>query len=147
MVKIIKRSKGDAIFLMKYQQLMRFMLVGVVNTLFGASLMFILYNICHVNYWWSSAANYFFGSIVSFYLNKRFTFQVRYYRRQIIYFTLNIVVCYFISYGIAKPIVELFLVSISVKSQDNLSMLLGMILFTMLNYVGQRYVVFKRENY
>ena len=55
--------------------LSRFIIVGVVNTLFGMGLMFVLYNVFHVSYWWSSAANYFFGSILSFILNKFYTFR------------------------------------------------------------------------
>ncbi len=37
----------------------RFVLVGIVNTLFGAGIMFVFYNCLHLNYWLSSASNYF----------------------------------------------------------------------------------------
>lgn len=130
----------------KYQELIRFMLVGIMNTLFGASLMFILYNLFDVSYWWASAANYFFGSILSFCLNKQFTFQVDYQRRQIMRFTMNIALCYLVSYGISKPLIEALLSQLSANLQDNISMLLGMVLFTIFNYFGQRYFVFKRVN-
>lgn len=39
----------------------KFLIVGVVNTLFGAAIMFGLYNLAGCSYWLSSAANYFFG--------------------------------------------------------------------------------------
>lgn len=58
----------------------RFVLVGAVNTLFGAGIMFIFYNCLHLSYWLSSASNYFFGSILSYFLNKYFTFRA--YRAQ-----------------------------------------------------------------
>ncbi|MGY3724290.1 Putative flippase GtrA (transmembrane translocase of bactoprenol-linked glucose) [Granulicatella balaenopterae] len=128
----------------KHQEFIRFMLVGIMNTLFGASLMFILYNLFHVSYWWSSAANYFFGSILSFCLNKQFTFQVDYQHRQIMRFTLNIALCYLVSYGISKPLVEALLRQLSANLQDNISMLVGMVGFTILNYFGQRYFVFQK---
>lgn len=54
---------------------LRFLLVGVVNTLVGAGLMFLLYNVANCSYWLSSAANYVVGGIVSFFLNKYFTFE------------------------------------------------------------------------
>lgn len=53
----------------------KFLVVGVVNTLVGTGIMFFLYNVVHLNYWISSAANYIMGSIVSYFLNKYFTFQ------------------------------------------------------------------------
>ena len=53
----------------------KFVLVGVVNTIVGTSVMFIMYNVFSFNYWISSAANYVVGSIVSYFLNKYFTFQ------------------------------------------------------------------------
>ena len=55
--------------------LLRFLLVGVINTLVGCGTMFLLYNLAHWSYWSSSAANYIVGGIVSFFLNKYFTFR------------------------------------------------------------------------
>ena len=54
---------------------LKFVLVGVVNTLFGTAIMFVFYNVFHLSYWLSSASNYVFGSILSYFLNKYFTFQ------------------------------------------------------------------------
>ena len=59
----------------------RFILVGIVNTLVGYGVMFGLYNLAglytwgEVGEWVSSAANYIVGSVVSFFLNKHFTFR------------------------------------------------------------------------
>ena len=53
----------------------KFGIVGVINTIFGTAIMFGLYNLAGCSYWLSSAANYFFGSILSYFLNKNFTFQ------------------------------------------------------------------------
>lgn len=47
----------------------KFIIVGLINTLFGTGIMLIFYNIFHVNYWISSAANYFFGSVLSYFLD------------------------------------------------------------------------------
>jgi putative flippase GtrA len=56
---------------------LKFLLVGVVNTIIGSTIMFALYNAAHLSYWLSSACNYVFTSIVSFFLNKYFTFAVK----------------------------------------------------------------------
>ena len=84
---------------------LRFIIVGVINTVFGTAIMFVFYNVFHLSYWVSSASNYLFGSILSYFLNKYFTFQ--YKQRDLVVvlrFVLNISVCYLAAYGIAKPL-------------------------------------------
>lgn len=123
----------------------KFLIVGVINTIVGTGLMFILYNIFSVNYWISSASNYVVGSIVSYFLNKYFTFRNKEKSwKQIGLFVLNITVCYLLAYGLAKPIVSFALGGFSEKVQGNVSMLAGMGIFVILNYLGQRMLVFKK---
>lgn len=124
----------------------KFIIVGIINTMVGTSVMFILYNIFSVGYWMSSAANYIIGSIVSYFLNKYFTFQNREKSfKQIILFVINISLCYLIAYGVAKPMVAFILNQYNEKIQGNISMLVGMGLFVILNYFGQRLVVFRQS--
>lgn len=123
----------------------KFVLVGIVNTLVGTGVMFAVYNLLHLSYWVSSASNYVVGSIVSYFLNKYFTFQNKEKSwKQIGKFVLNITVCYLLAYGMAKPLVSWILNGQSKSVQDNLSMLCGMGAFVVFNYVGQRLVVFKK---
>ena len=84
----------------------RFLLVGIINTLVGCGAMFLLYNLPHWSYWLSSAANYVLGGIVSFFLNKYFTFRRREWSwGQVARFALNVAVCWLLAYGLAKPLV------------------------------------------
>lgn len=123
----------------------KFVFVGVLNTIFGTAIMLTCYNIIHMNYWISSACNYFFGSILSYFLNKNFTFQNRERSWRIIgRFVINILICYLLAYGIAKPLVR-FLLSGSTKViQENGAMLVGMVFFTVINYLGQKHFAFKK---
>lgn len=124
----------------------RFVLVGAVNTLFGAGIMFIFYNCLHLSYWLSSASNYFFGSILSYFLNKYFTFRrTERSAKYIVRFVINISVCYFAAYSVAKPLITQLLASASVTAQDNIAMLAGMVIFTVLNYFGQKLFAFKKD--
>ena len=126
--------------------LAKFILVGIINTLFGTTIMFAAYNLLHLSYWVSSASNYIFGSILSYFLNKNFTFQNKERSWQVVFrFVINISICYAIAYGIAKPLVRMLLSGQSVKIQDNGAMLVGMVLFVVINYLGQRLFVFKKE--
>lgn len=122
---------------------LRFALVGAANTIFGTGIMFLFYNVFHLSYWVSSASNYIFGSILSYFLNKHFTFQNKDKSWKVIgRFAANISVCYLLAYGIAKPLVRMILSAQSAGVQDNSAMLAGMGLFVIINYLGQRTFVF-----
>ena len=132
--------------------LFRFLLVGVVNTLVGYGVMFGLYNLAGLHlwgdpgYWISSAANYVVGSIVSFFLNKHFTFQNK--ERswlQVIRFAATVAVCWVIAYAVAKPLVAMALAGQGQKIQENLAMVAGMCLYIGLNYLGQRFFAFRKR--
>ena len=124
----------------------KFLVVGVVNTLVGTGIVFFLYNVVHLNYWISSAANYIMGSIVSYFLNKYFTFQNKEKTvQQVIRFAVNISVCYLLAYGIARPCIRFALSFAEGSVQDNVAMLAGMCLFVGFNYLGQRFFVFRNK--
>lgn len=134
----------DKLKLFTDKTFLKFVMVGVVNTVVGTSIMFVFYNVFHLNYWVSSASNYFFGSICSYLLNKHFTFQ--YHEKgfkSLIRFTINILVCYLLAYGIAKPFIRWIFSGFNDTIQDNISMALGMCLFVVFNYLGQRFFAFK----
>jgi len=125
---------------------LKFIVIGIVNTFVGSAIMFILYNITGVGYWFSSAANYVIGSVLSFFLNKYFTFSVRQWSVFMVFaFIVNIAVCYFIAYGIAKPAMNYLLRNSPLKIRENAALFTGMCLFTGINYLGQRFVVFRNK--
>ena len=125
-----------------------FLVVGVVNTLFGTAIMLVLYNVFGCSYWLSSAADYFFGSLLSYYLNKRFTFH---YQPNdwgsMVRFALNIVVCYLLAYSIALPLTRWLLGSLELSKPvvENVAMLVGTVLFMLINFCGQKYFAFRRR--
>ena len=130
----------------------RFIVVGCINTLVGYGVMFSLYNLaelytwCETGEWISSAANYIVGSVVSFFLNKHFTFRNREKGVKVVLrFALNIAVCWALAYGIAKPLMVWLLAGTgwSQQIQGNLSMLAGSGIFVFLNYFGQRFFAFR----
>ena len=132
----------------------RFIVVGCINTLVGYGVMFGLYNLAgfhrmgDTGYWISSAANYVVGSVVSFFLNKYFTFRSREKGAGVVIrFVVNITVCYLLAYGLAKPAVGWALggMGLSEQLRGNLTMLAGSGLFVMLNYFGQRFFAFKTK--
>lgn len=131
----------------------RFLIVGVLNTLVGTAVMFGLYNVAglhkwgQIGYWLSTIGNYTVGSVVSFFLNKHFTFKNKEKGKAVVIrFVINIAVCMTLAYGIAQKCVELALAEtfLSEQLQGNIAMLVGMGLFVLLNYFGQRFFAFRK---
>ena len=124
----------------------KFILVGVATAVFGTAIMFTFYNVLHFSYWISSASNYFFGSILSYILNRMFTFRSgEKMAKTLPRFVLNISLCYLLAYGMAKPLAARILSGASQKLQENVAMLTGMCLFVAMNYIGQRLFVFQKN--
>ncbi len=124
----------------------KFILVGIANTMFGTGIMFMFYNVFHFNYWVSSVSNYFFGSILSYILNRFFTFQSKSATKKTLpRFVVNIVLCYVVTYGVARPVSVRILADLSQQVQENIAMLIGTCLFIGLNYLGQRFFVFREK--
>lgn len=120
----------------------KFLLVGVGNTLLSAVLMFLLEGL---GYWPSTAIAYVAGAVMSFFLNRSFTFQSEEAMgRSAAKFTLNVAVCYVLAYTIAQPLGKWILGAMGITGVwlERLTKLGGMGLYTLLNYFGQRFFVF-----
>ena len=110
----------------------------------GTGLMFLLYNCLHVGYWAASACNYLVGGTMSYFLNRKYTFHSHDNSLLVLgKYVLHMVVCYFVSYSFAPLVTKFVLDHWSVHAKGNLSLAVGSVTFTVLNYFGQRYVVFR----
>ena len=124
----------------------KFLLVGVLNTLVGNGLSFLLLNVAGWGYWVSSSVSYALASVMSYFLNRYFTFKYTGNDKGVILrFALNIAVCYGLAYGLAQPTVEYLLNGLSAKWLENIAMLTGMGLFVVFNYLGQRFFTFREK--
>jgi putative flippase GtrA len=124
---------------------LKFLLAGLANTIVGSGLMFVMYNVFGMGYWASSAVNYVAGSILSFILNKYWTFNVsKWSLYMVVAFIVTIVISWFLAYKIAKVALYFLLVDYPSRIRDNTALFAGMCLFTGLNYFGQRFIVFKK---
>lgn len=123
----------------------KFLLVGVANTLLSALIMFLLEGL---GYWPSTAIAYVAGSVLSFFLNRRFTFQSDApFWPSVLRFAVNVAVCYLVAYSLAQPLAELVLGWLGLPAiwVERLAKLGGMVLFTGLNYFGQRFFAFRKK--
>ncbi len=145
-------------------KLLKFTLVGLLNTIVGYGINFVALNILKLSFGVAGVLNYTLASIMSFFLNKYFTFKSKGdIRKEAIRFAINIAVCFTLSYGIAKvatsyamgfapnsvfAFIEKVTFGFLNERQniiDNVATLVGMGLFVVFNYIGQRFFAFKEE--
>lgn len=122
----------------------KFLLVGVGNTLLSAVLMFLLEGL---GYWPSTAIAYVAGAVMSFFLNRKFTFRSEEdFGKSALKFAVNVAVCYVLAYAIAQPLGGLVLGAVGLEGVwlERLTKIGGMGLYTVLNYFGQRFFAFKK---
>ena len=102
-------SKLKSFFDIKF---LKFILVGIINTLVGMGLQFVFYNVFGWDkYDWgvvmASLIGNIIGSVVSYFLNKYFTFKNKEKGwKPVLRFALNIAVCYAIAYLLVSPLVS-----------------------------------------
>lgn len=123
----------------------KFLIVGIINTILGFAFMSILYDSFHLGYWLSTALTYLVGNILSFILNRSFTFHYAKNNYKVkIKFTINVVLCYLVAYGFSCFAIKPYLINcFSEKSVVKFLMFISIGFYTILNYTGQRFWVFK----
>ena len=117
-------------------EFIRFLLVGVLNTLVGFSIIFLLvyYNIDN---YVANFTGYFIGLIVSFLLHRNFTFRskTKKLQHQIIFFIIFFIIAY---------LVNIFILSISLEYYDKyIAQFLAICGYTITNYILNKLITFK----
>ena len=137
---------------------LKFLLVGVLNTLIGEGIVLLLTQPAGwKNFSWGPGAAAFvgtvIGSIVSYFLNKYFTFKNKEKGlKPAIRFTINIAACLLIRVLVATGVSELCKATgFTMSNMDvntfagYLSWAVGACVFVACNYVGQRFFAFKEK--
>lgn len=137
----------------------KFILVGILNTIVGVGLKFVFVNLLPfasaTNVLVAGVASTFLASIMSYFLNKHFTFKNKEKGLgPVIRFTVNIAVCYGVAYITMVPLtiyicttynISMFGMTVA-KFSENLSALFESGMFVICNYIGQRFFAFKEKN-
>lgn len=125
----------------------RFLLVGVGNTLLSAAITFGLYNLAHWRPVLSSAIAYVAGAAMSFFLNRCFTFRSEEdFWPSAVKFAINVAALWAITTPLLQPWLAGRLQRVLVERwANNVALVVCMGLYTVLNYFGQRFFAFRRS--
>ncbi|MNH93304.1 GtrA-like protein [compost metagenome] len=128
----------------------RFLLVGLFNTLIGLGISFLLFNGLGLGYWMSTFLGNTIGAVVSYLLNKRFTFRSEVsISRSWWRFGLVILLCYGASYGASMLLAQAcsaWLPDINPVLLHNGAILVGNGFYTISNYLGHKYFTFREPS-
>ena len=128
------------------RSLLIFLIIGGLNTIVSMAGSQLLYGV--LGYWGSTAVMYVICSVFSFIFNRKFSFQSKAPLLQsAVKFTVVIAVCYLVAFGAAQPLTHLgcnlLLPSLPAEWRDRIAMLMAQVIFTGMNYLGQRLWAFK----
>lgn len=120
--------------------IIKYGLVGVINTVITGVIIFALMNGFGVSYRLSNAIGYIAGFFNSFILNKFWTFKGKQTStfRQFISFTAVFAVCYLLQHVLLVVLVEKLLLD------KNLSTLIAMVFYTLLGFFFNKMFTFKK---
>ncbi len=116
-------------------QFIKYNLVGIVNTLSGFSIVFslMLWGVSPVL---SNFIGYAVGSVVSYYLNSRYTFKtVQNNHLQVVYFFLVLLFSYLLNFLTLRLLLELM--------NPYLAQLLSAIVYTLSSFLLMKFFVFR----
>jgi putative flippase GtrA len=125
-----------------------FLIIGAFNTVVSFFIMYISLYYLNLGYWGSSSLAFFLASIISYFLNKKYSFSnSKPHFWSIIKFSIVIAVCYLVAFFVAKPIVKYLVEFLENPFLGHyviqISLFTGQVIFTILNYFGQRFFAFK----
>lgn len=122
-----------------FGQMVKYGLVGVINTLITAIIILLLMNGFGVSYKASNAVGYVAGFINSFILNKKWTFKGNHDStlRQLFKFGAVFAICYALQLGLVVFMVE------NLNINENISQLAGMVFYTFVGFVLNKLFTFK----
>lgn len=145
-------------------EFIKYCLVGVVNTLVGISTAYILLNPLRQSYLISTIGAYITGIIVSYILNKTFTFKFKGGNDFVLFakFAGSMLPCYVISYYLISPFLTRMVLEINFvyqtanrffslfgvtpdKITDNTTIIMSMGIYLILGFTLNKYFIFHKK--
>lgn len=133
------------------KQFIRYGLVGVLNTVVTLVVIFVCKSLLGINDYVSNAAGYVGGVVNSFIWNRQFVFHSHgRLSREMVLFLIGFAICYCVQFAIVWTLNQSWFGDIEydlgffVISGYGIATLVGMVAYTICNFIYNRCVAFKR---
>jgi|APSaa5957512493_1039668.scaffolds.fasta_scaffold199473_2 putative flippase GtrA len=121
------------------KQSFRFFVTGLINTFFGLSVIYLLLFV-GINDYIANASGYFFGVIISFFLNKYYVFKSG--------AAISDEVSRFITVFVISYLVNILILYVSLDYLDKYTaQFLSMVFYSITNFLLNKFFVFKINEY
>jgi putative flippase GtrA len=125
---------------------MKFILVGLVNTVVGYALIYMFINVFDLSYFISTFSGYIIVMIFSYVLNSKFTFNKKLKTSGLLKFVFVFIMSYGASYLVGILLIIFLKEHFSLwetKRIHSISSLLSFPFYTLVNYFGNRMITFR----
>jgi len=122
-----------------FAQSIKYIVVGIINTLLTLVVIWLMRNVFHTPLVVANVTGYVLGFINSFLLNRSWTFKsFNDWKKEFIKFLMVFFICYLIQLGV------LLLLEKYTGLKETYNVLIGMVVYTALNFLFNKYFTFKK---
>lgn len=133
-------------------QLLKYGIIGISNTLITLAVFYVVNTLLGYGYALANTLGYVLGVVNSFVWNRTWVFRTQgNVLREASLFVLGFIVCYALQMGFSQwllttPLADVQLSWLPMKNTgNNIIMCLSMVVYTLANYVYNRFVTFKQK--
>ena len=124
------------------KKITRFLLVGIVNTISGYTLIILLYSLLNFHFYLANFIGYSFGLMISFILNRNFVFKAKgKIKVQFLKFILSFFLSYFLN------LLVFYICSESINLNYYLALLIASCFYSISFFISCNFFTFKKINY
>lgn len=141
---------SNMIYFFMNKEFIIFLVIGLVNTIFAMAVTYSIYNLLHLGYYISSFTGTFSAAVLGFFLNRKITFSsdCKILSSMIKFFTvilLSYVIAFTLSHKLFLYIFSAVNLNLSISIIEQIAILFAQIIFTLINFTGQKLWTFKRK--
>ena len=128
-----------------------YLFIGLISTAINWTVTYILNNFFHLGYWITSGAAFLCSLVFTYFANKKYTFRNTESMSKVLpKYLAEVLICFLLAYGLGKPVLDWFFSGVIKPDMDpdklnTLKGILANICYIGLNYIGQKFFVFRKK--
>ena len=127
-----------------------YLITGLISTAINWTITYVFNNFLHLGYWVTSAAAFLCSLVFTYFANKKYTFKNTEAQSKVLpRYLAEVFICFILAYGAGKPVLDWFFSKVVQPDWDadklnTIKGILANICYIGLNYIGQKFFVFRK---